>query len=260
MEKGAKVPPLTSKLNPFGKKSTERAMERLGMLVDKACDVLSLENAYGPSQGATLIMNTLQSTFYTKDEPNRQQLNLSSKYFPKQIFKGLNKVIAADPLNKGSSPFGIGLIKHIESISLADEFLIRQNVNVDEINSELLREACSARLIGGPNWSDEERRAGLVTWLHSLEGLESKVIRKKAPTTTTTAAAAAVPVAGQEDLGNNDPTDDEMLYLNPNLARAVYMCYNALDATRDGRSESRLGRVLYQGQLVKKEGATASSG
>lgn len=223
-------------------------MERLGLLADKACDVLSLDRASGPSHGAQLIMNAMQSTFYTNHEPNKQQLALSSKYFPKQIFKGLNKVVSADPLNKGSSPFGIGLVKHIESVSLADEFLIRQNVNVEDIHSELLKEACSARLIGGPNWTDEERRVGLVTWLNSFEGLESRVKNNAAATTTTTT------VVGDE---NND-TDEDMLYLNPNLARAVYMCYNALDATRDGRSESRLGRVLYQGQLVKKEGLATS--
>jgi hypothetical protein len=45
---------------------------------------------------------------------------------------------------------------------------------------------------------------------------------------------------------------EEGLYFNGNLARAVLMFYNAVDATRDGRSDSRLGRVMYQGQMDKK--------
>ena len=52
--------------------------------------------------------------------------------------KGLGKVIGADPLNKGSSPFGIGPLEHIESLTLADQFLVRQNVDIDSIDSDLL--------------------------------------------------------------------------------------------------------------------------
>jgi hypothetical protein len=222
MERGARVPPWTSKLNPFGKKSTDRAMERLEQFGNVACDWFGAEGARGP-KGGSVIVDLLKSQLYTQNEPTRQQLALSSKYFPKQLLKGLGKVISADPLNKGSSPFGIGPLKHIESIQLADEFITRQNIDVSSIQSALLEEACSARLIGGPGWTDEERRLGLETWLNEVE-VRPREMKER----------------------------EEGLYFNGNLARAVLMCYNAVDATRDGRSDSRLGRVMYQGQMDKK--------
>jgi hypothetical protein len=39
------------------------------------------------------------------------------------------------------------------------------------------------------------------------------------------------------------------VYFNGNLARAALMCYNAVDAMKDGRSDWRLGRMMYQGQM-----------
>jgi hypothetical protein len=137
----------------------------------------------------------------------------------------LSKVIAADPLNKGSSPFGIGPLKHIESVTLADEFLVDQNVDLGDIPSNLLEEACSARLIGGPGWTDRERVEGLECWLREVE-----VEPKKKETKDNAEGGGEV-------------------YFNGNLARAALMCYNAVDATRDGRSDSRLGRMMYQGQM-----------
>ena len=218
IEKGARVAPWSSKLNPFGKKATERAMKRLEDFADIACDLFAANGASGPN-GGKLVLQSIKDELYTKLEPKKQQLMLSSKHFPKQILKGLGKVISADPLNKGSSPFGIGPLKHIESIQLADEFLIQQNIDLDSINSQLLAEACSARLIGGPGWTDEERRSSLQSWLESME-VEPKQMK-----------------------------ENEDLCFNGNLARATLMCYNAIDATRDDRSDSRLGRLMYQGQL-----------
>ncbi len=70
----------------------------------------------------------------------------------KQILKGLEleKFISSNPLNKGYSLFGLGTVRHIESVAMADKFLINQNINLTSIDSKLLEEACSACLIGGP--------------------------------------------------------------------------------------------------------------
>lgn len=114
-------------------------------------------------------------------------------------------------------------MKHIESIQLADEFITQQNIDVSSIHSALSEEGCSARLIGGPGWTDEERRLGLETWLNEVEVRPREMKERK-----------------------------EGLYFNGNLARAVLMCYNAADATRDGRSDSRLGIAMYQGLMDKK--------
>ncbi|KAL3798968.1 hypothetical protein HJC23_005107 [Cyclotella cryptica] len=226
MERGARVPPFSSKLNPFGKKGAERNMERLSKYADVACQFFVEEGAVGPA-GGKIILEKLRSELYTNDAPTKQQSMLMPKYFPKHILKGLGKVIGADPLNKGSSPFGIGPLKHIESVSLADEFLVRENIDVDSIESHLLEEACSARLIGGPGWTDAERKEGLVTWLQEVEVRPKEVMIQK----------------------------EEGCFFNGNLARAILMCYNAVDAVRDGRSDSRLARMMFQGQ--KMGGASA---
>jgi hypothetical protein len=227
MERGARVAPWSSKLNPFGKKSTERAMERLTNFSNTACDLFALNNAVGPS-GGKLILQSMKDQLYSKIEPTKQQCMLTKKYFPKLILKGLGKVISADPINKGSSPFGLGPMKHIEYVTMADEFLVQQNIDLESIPPTLLEEACSARLIGGPGWSDEERREGIRTWLEGVE-IEPKIAKER-----------------------------DGLHFNANLARAALMCYNAVDATRDARSDSRMARMMYQGQVVKSQGAAST--
>ena len=64
---------------------------------------------------------------------------------------------------------------------------------------------------------------------------------------------------GGEGMGeDNDDDNDNVgqrrqpkrrpLYYNGNMARVVLMCYNAVDGTRDARSDSRLLRAMYQGR------------
>eukprot|EP00985_Skeletonema_marinoi_P013861 scaffold6934_cov105-Skeletonema_marinoi.AAC.3 len=219
IEKGARVAPWTAKLNPFGGRATQRAMDRLGNFVNVGSAALEEYGVSGPS-GCKIILKKLRAEIYTKDVPSKQRMLLAGNTIPKQFMKGLTKAISADPLNKGFSIFGISPLKHIESVALADGFIIDQNVDIDLINSNLLSEACSARLIGGPGWTDEERKEALFRWLKETE------VKPR---------AAVEAGAG---------------HYNGNLARAALMCYNALDATRDPRSDSRLMRSLYQGQMV----------
>lgn len=218
IEKGARVAPWTAKLNPFGAKATQRAMDRLGNLVSVGSAALE-EYGVSGSSGCKVILKTLRDEIYTKDAPTKQRILLAGNVIPKQLMKGLTKAISADPLNKGSSFFGITALKHIESVTLADEFIVDQNIDIDSINSSLLSEACSARLIGGPEWTDVERKEALLRWLKEAE-IKPRAVAK----------------AGEG-------------HYNGNFARAVLMCYNVLDATRDSRSDSRLLRSLYQGQM-----------
>lgn len=219
IEKGARIAPWTAKLNPFGGRATQRAMDRLGSFVSDGSAALE-EYGVSGSSGCKVILKKLRKEIYTKDAPSKQRMLLAGNTIPKQFVKGLTKAISADPLNKGSSIFGISPLKHIESVTRADEFIIDQNVDIDSINSNLLAEACSARLIGGPGWTDDERKEALLRWLKEAE---------VKPRAEVKAGAG---------------------HYNGNLARAALMCYNALDATRDPRSDSRLMRSLYQGQMV----------
>lgn len=218
IEKGARVAPWTSKLNPFGRKGTERAMDRLSGLIAMGCNNMQEYGAVG-ANGGRMVLKKLRPQLYSSEPLTKQQRLLLGKVVPKQIIKGLTKAIGADPLNKGASPFGIGAVKHIESVTLADEFLVDQTVALDSINSPLLAEACSARLIGGPGWSDDERREALASWLQETE-ISPRAMTK----------------------------EDESLHFNGNLARAALMCYNAVDGTRDSRADSSLLRAMYQGQ------------
>ena len=91
-------------------------------------------------------------------------------------------------------------------------------MEVDSISSDLLAEACSARLIGGPGWTDNERREALSSWLREVE------------------------------VDPREAAKGGKVHFNGNLARAALMCYNAVDGTRDVRADSSLMRAMYQGQ------------
>ncbi|KAL7437819.1 hypothetical protein ACHAXH_005829 [Discostella pseudostelligera] len=241
IEQGARVAPWSSKLNPFGRKATERAMKRLDSFIGMGCTHMMENGAHGPN-GGKLLLEKLKPYLYTSQPLTKQQrLLLSGNILPKQFMKGLAKAISADPLNKGSSPFGIGPIKQIESVTLADEFLVDQEIDLDSINSALLEEACSARLIGGPGWTDEERKVALMSWLQETEITPREMMKG------TTGRGGGVEVEGG-DIGGGGGGDNNVLHYNGNLARAALMCYNAVDATRDRRADSRLLRSMYQGQ------------
>ena len=222
IEKGARVAPWTSKLNPFGKRATERSMDRLDNFITWGCQQMEEYSLNGP-YGGKQILKKLRPQLYTSTPLTKQQQLLAGNIIPKQIIKGLTKAIGADPINKGSNPFGIGVVKHIESVTLADEFIVNQGIDIDTINDELLAEACSARLIGNPQWTSDERKEALSSWLKETEMKPREIIKQHA--------------------NGTDP-----VYYNGNLARAALMCYNAVDGTRDSRSDSRLVRSMYQGQ------------
>ena len=110
------------------------------------------------------------------------------------------------------------LVKHAENIALVDEFLVNEDIDLKSIPSELLAEACSARLIGGQEWTDAERVEALSSWLQEME------------------------------IQPREAMKGGKIHFNGNLARVVLMCYNVVDSTRDARSDSALVRSMYQGQ------------
>ena len=175
----------------------------------------------------------------------RQRLLAGADLLPKHVMRGLARAINADPLNKGAAPFGVGAVQHIESVALADGFLVDNGINVtsdDDVGSRLVEEACAARLIGCPGWTDGERRGALSSWLREVE------IAPRAATTTTTGEGGDEGGDDNVDREQQQQQQQQQRYYNGNMARAVLMCYNAVDGTRDGRSDSRLLRVMYQGR------------
>ena len=263
MEKGARIAPWSAKLNPFGRKATERSMTRLGELVNAGCTTLmntmtkSEQDCHSSSTkttttggGGMVVLQQLSPLLYSSVPFTKKQKSLlDGKILPKQIVKGLTSAINADPLLKGASPFGMGIIQHIDSVTLADEFIVNQGISIDDINSKLLEEACSARLIGGPQWTDDERKVALSTWLQDVE------IKPRSKLMMMSTMKDVDQEEGDDDDNSNNsvaaPKDQQQqqpqqLYYNGNLARAVLMCYNAVEGTRDTRSDSKLLRFMYQ--------------
>eukprot|EP00565_Helicotheca_tamesis_P008058 CAMPEP_0185730450 /NCGR_PEP_ID=MMETSP1171-20130828/9880_1 /TAXON_ID=374046 /ORGANISM="Helicotheca tamensis, Strain CCMP826" /LENGTH=450 /DNA_ID=CAMNT_0028399491 /DNA_START=1 /DNA_END=1353 /DNA_ORIENTATION=- len=217
IERSVHVAPAMSKLNPFGKKATSRAMARLDNMGRIASSILTTNQATG-SDGADLVLDVLENEIYTVEEPKKRDTALTT--IPKPIIKGLSKCIEG----QSSSPFELNfmvrgkVLNHLKKITDGDDFLVNGKVNLDDLDSDLLSEACSTRLIGGPNRSDEENRVSLTRWL------EQTSIRPSVKT-----------------MGGG-------LHYNGNLARTALMCYHVVDGARDDRSSSYLPRLLFQGQ------------
>ena len=134
--------------------------------------------------------------------------------------KGLGKALEAPATNQFLPAFILRgkVLNCLTQITASDEFLVDQNVDLGSLSSELLEEACSKRLIGGPGRSHKEMIDGLSSWLDmSVRQPEEKV--------------------------------KTGLHYNGNLARAALLSYNAVDAARDPRTSSFLPRLVFQGQL-----------
>jgi len=107
IEKSSRIPPWSSKLNPFGKRATDRAMDRLKGMISAGSSVMEEYGASGTA-GGRMMLTMLRPQIYSTTPITKQQSLLAGNVVPKQILKGLGKAIGADPLNKGASPFGIG--------------------------------------------------------------------------------------------------------------------------------------------------------
>jgi len=255
VERGARIAPWSGKLNPFGRRAAERAMSRLGDAVSSGCSIMAEAGMRGPDGGGGLLrrLGPVLGVYSPVPITRRQRLLAGADLLPKHVMGGLTRAINADPLNRGAAPFGVGAVQHIESVALADGFLVDNGVDVtsdSDVGSRLVEEACAARLIGCPGWTDGERRGALASWLREVEIAPRAAVAAAATTTTTTGEGG--------DEGGDDNVDREQQqqqqqqqqrrYYNGNMARAVLMCYNAVDGTRDDRSDSRLLRVMYQGR------------
>lgn len=223
VEKESRVAPALSKMNPFGRGRTKRAMERMGRMGIAAGTIFEAPNASG-KVGAELVLKSLHDELFTADEPEIGKFRLVT--FPKSITKGLARTIEgqASALDNFLPNFMARgkIIAHLKKVTDADEFLVNEKVDLNTLNTDLLTSACSSRLIGGPGRTDAEMRKELREWLE---------------------LAVVEPAAEVEKNGG---------HYNGNFARAALMCYCALDGMRDERSSSYLPRMLFQGQYKNK--------
>jgi hypothetical protein len=226
LEKAARVAPMLSNLNPFGKGRTRKMMERMDRLGHDIGGLLVAENASG-SRGVELVSKVLENELYSTERPSKDKANLSC--LPTAVIKGLGRALEAPSFNSLIPTFIVRgkILNTLKQIENADRFLVEQNIDLKSLNTELLQEACSARLIGVLGRSNEEMVQGLTSWLETTVKHPEKIVKETG------------------------------VYYNGNLARASLLCYNLLDGARDGRSASYLPRLLYQGQMYSSTVQTA---
>jgi hypothetical protein len=229
LEKAARVAPMVANMNPFGKGKTRRMMEDMDRLGHDVGGLLMAKDADG-SQGAKLIHKVLKEEIYTSEKPKKDQTTLTC--LPKVVIKGLGRSLQAPSFNSLIPAFIVRgkVLNSLKQLEGSDKFLVDQNIDLETLSPELLQEACSDRLIGGPARSNDEMVEGLSTWLDIIVKQPEAVVKETG------------------------------VHYNGNLARAALMCYNVLDGARDGRSSSYLPRLLYQGQLYKSLSPAAIGG
>jgi hypothetical protein len=222
MEQQGKVVPAAAQFNPlnmFARGKQQKDLDKiasLGQATAKAFSTPGTRNAVG----AGLVLNSLEAKLYKAEEFTKGEKRLISVANP--IIKGLMECI------EGPSPFSIvtptfmtrgKICAQLKKIADADEFLVKQKVDLDSLSTASLLEACSDRMIGGPGRSDEELRQGLTDWLN---------------------LAVLQPNNRVEQTGE---------FYNENMARTALLSYYAMDGARDARSTSYLPRLLFQGQM-----------
>lgn len=220
VERSARVAPLISNLNPFGKGRVRRNMEKMENMGHACGALLSADEATGRN-GAELVMKVLEDEIYSKEEPNKGRTALT--FLPKSIVKGLGRAMDAPSSNSFLPTFLVRgkVLNNLSQIKDSDEFIVDQNINLNSLDMDLLQDACNKRLIGGPGCTKGDMVEGLSSWMD---------LTVKKP---------------QEKVNGNS---GKCCY-NGNLARVALLCYNAIDGARDARASSFLPRLMYQGQM-----------
>jgi hypothetical protein len=217
MENEARVVPALAKLNIFGRKAQQEAMNRMDTIGKAVADIL-VAPVGNSTEGGELVLDRLAPLIYSQDEPNAKSKRLVT--VPKAMIKGLAQTI------EGSSPLDSlvpvfitrgKLLNHLKKITESDEFLIAESVDLGTLGTQRLAEACKDRLISGLGKSNDEMREILSQWLDQTVQQPAKRVQES---------------------GN---------YYNGNLARAALMGYHALQGAKDSHSASYLPRSLFLG-------------
>jgi hypothetical protein len=227
MEQQAKVIPASAKLNPlnmFAGGKQQKNLDKMTTLVQATAKAISTPGTRN-AVGAGLVLNSLEDKLYKAEQLTKGEKRLVSVANP--ILKGLIECIEGPSLFSIVTPTFVTrgkICNQLKKIADADEFLVKQKVDLDSLSTASLLEACSDRMIGGPGRSDEELRQGLADWLK---------------------LAVSQPKNRVEQTGE---------VYNENLARTALLSYYALDGARDVRSASHLPRLLFQGQTQQATG------
>lgn len=216
LERTARVPGFT--LNPFGGSKKRQQMEQMNTIS------LDVEEALSKNAGPDYVMAALEDRIFLSEKPKAKERSLVD--FPKIFTRGLANSITgkSNRAFEGLIPNFIdrtALLSHLKQVSLSDEFLVNQAVDLNALAGSTLVEACSDRLIATLGSSETEMREKLNAWLRYAAVIPSRRTRK----------------TGE--------------HYNANLARSALMCYFAMDSLRHKQSAAALPRVLMQSDGTK---------
>jgi hypothetical protein len=217
IENDAKVAPALAKINIFGKKQQQRAMEEM-QRINQIAGSLFVTPVKNQTEGAELLLKMLEDAIYSEVDFNNRSKRLVT--IPKSIVKGLAQTLEGNSVLDGVLPHFVArgkVLNHIKKVTDSDEFLVNESIHLEQLGKQRLLEACKDRLIGGVGRSDEEMRESLADWL------EQVVVRP------------------------SDRVQQTGEFYNSNMARAAMMCCHAMHAAKDERSASYLPRLLFQG-------------
>lgn len=214
IETEARSVPALSKLNIFGKKKQARKMDEMDSLGKSMRQIMA--NSGSEVDGASVAMNTLEDYLYSKDPITRGEQRFVS--VPKCIASGIHAAIDGPNAFQKIMPHFMKrgqILTHVQKVNDIDNFLVDEKVDLGDLSTARLLEACSDRMIGGPGQTDEEMRNHLNNWL---------------------------------ELGVNRPaerTKETGEHFNTNLAKLSLMGVYCINGARDDRSESYLSRSMY---------------
>jgi LETM1-like protein len=211
LDRSAHVPGFS--LNPFGGSKKRQQMELYKNIT------MAIGEALSENPGPDYVMKALERKIFQSEKPTASELSLVG--LPSVFTRGLANAISGNSNRalEGLIPNFIdrtSVLSHIKSVSISDDFLVNQEVDVASLSGSTLVEACSDRLIATLGTSEAEMQEKLTSWLRYATIIPSRRTRK----------------TGE--------------YYNANLARSALMCYYALDSLRHKQSAAPLPRKLMQ--------------
>lgn len=209
LDRSAHVPGFS--LNPFGGSRKRKQMELYKNIT------LAIGDALAKNPGPGYVMEALEKKIFLSEKPKAKELSLVE--LPSVFTRGLANAISGNSHRalEGLIPKFIDrttVLSHIKSVSISDEFLVNQEVDIGSLSGSTLVEACSDRLIATLGSTEAEMKEKLTAWLRYSAVIPSRRIR----------------------------TTEE--HYNANLARSALMCYYAMDSLRRTQSAAPLPRLL----------------
>ena len=223
IETEARAVPALAKLNIFGKKKQARKMDEMDSLGKTISQIMAAPGSSSDSNGASVALNTMEDLLYSSDPITRAQQRFVD--VPKSITNGIMAAIDGPNIIQTFMPNFMKrgqILTHVQKLNDIDNFLVDEKINLNDLSTARLLEACNHRMIGGPGQTDEEMRKHLNNWL---------------------------------DLGVNQPAkriNETGEFFNTNLAKMSLMGFHCISGARDDRSASYLSRTMYSGQSKLK--------